>query len=242
MNHKKSKAHKAKPKKVMDVSKPKKSAPTGPPHLDIPARPMARQNITVSTPAEPADTRLEPASAPPVTPAAKRTVIVPFEAKGELVTVNAKPAPNAAAAKTPAQKPANAAPASAAPSAEKKPAPQEPSAVESQDQTPPSEDAQIENVSDANPHRPTEQTKHAVEAAAAAAKRERELEEMIDSRQFFVPINAVARKHSIKVSAGLTLLVLLLAIVLIDLMLDTGMILLVQKIPHTHFFSSSPSQ
>lgn len=65
---------------------------------------------------------------------------------------------------------------------------------------------------------------------------DRELQESINNREYFVPINAVARTHSIKVSILLTLLVILLAAVLIDLMLDTEFILLLQKIPHTHFF------
>ncbi len=56
-----------------------------------------------------------------------------------------------------------------------------------------------------------------------------------------MPIDAIARKRSIKVSMVLTILVLALAIVLIDLMLDSGTILLVQKIPHTHFFSVNNS-
>jgi len=90
---------------------------------------------------------------------------------------------------------------------------------------------------EATDKKPSPETQKAVEEAAKAAEREQEIEDYIDKRQFFVPINSVARKRSVKVSAGLTVLVLLLAVVLIDLMLDSGVILLVQKIPHTHFFT-----
>ena len=68
---------------------------------------------------------------------------------------------------------------------------------------------------------------------------ERQAQKDINSRQYFVPINAVAHKRSIKVSITLTLLVLLLGFALIDLMLDSGTILLLQKIPHTHFFMNT---
>jgi len=92
-------------------------------------------------------------------------------------------------------------------------------------------------TTDVGGKKPSAETKQALEAAAAEAKREQELQGYIDDRQFFVPINAVARKRSIIVSVSLTVLILLLALALVDLMLDSGIILLLQKIPHTHFFS-----
>ncbi len=85
--------------------------------------------------------------------------------------------------------------------------------------------------------KPTPETEKALKEAAEAAKREQKLQHYIDNRHFFVPINAVARKRSIKVSGLLTFFTLVLAFLLIDLMLDSGIILLLQKIPHTHFFS-----
>lgn len=68
------------------------------------------------------------------------------------------------------------------------------------------------------------------------AKREEEIQKYIDGREFFVPINAVAHKRSIKVSSVLVFVELALGLILLDLMLDSGLIDLVQKIPHTHFF------
>lgn len=114
-------------------------------------------------------------------------------------------------------------------------APKEPGA---QGQAPSANVPETDIGSEGGDEKPSPETQKAVEEAAKAEARERELEDYIDKREFFVPINAVARKRSVKVSAGLTVLVLMLAVVLIDLMLDTGVILLVQKIPHTHFFTT----
>ncbi len=72
---------------------------------------------------------------------------------------------------------------------------------------------------------------------AAAIKRERKMQEYIKNREYFVPVSPTARQHSIKMSFGLVLLLAILSVGLIDLLLDTGAILLVQRIPHTHFFS-----
>lgn len=96
---------------------------------------------------------------------------------------------------------------------------------------------EAEDDADIEPDKPNPETEKAAKEAAEAAERERKLQDYTDSRQFFVPINAVAQGRSIKVSIGLTILLLLLAIILIDLMLDTGIVLLLQKVPHTHFFN-----
>lgn len=79
------------------------------------------------------------------------------------------------------------------------------------------------------------------EAAEAAAqtqenKRQEQVDGYIDTREFFVPINAAARKRSIEVSLWLTLVYIILSVILVDLMLDTGMIDLLHKVPHTNFF------
>jgi len=68
-------------------------------------------------------------------------------------------------------------------------------------------------------------------------KHQQELEDIIESHRYFVPVDAVVRRRTVKINLGLTFVVLVLAFALIDLMLDSGMILLVQRIPHTHFFS-----
>jgi hypothetical protein len=82
---------------------------------------------------------------------------------------------------------------------------------------------------------PTKTSPH-IKKAVEDAKREQELQQYIDNRKFFVPINAVARKRSLKVSITLIALELLLGILLLNLMLDAGLIQLLEKIPHTHLF------
>jgi hypothetical protein len=84
-------------------------------------------------------------------------------------------------------------------------------------------------------------TKESDAAEANKAKRTEELEVVIENRKYFLPINTVAMRRSIKVSITLTIVVFLLSLVLLDFLLDTGTILLLQKIPHTHFFSDSSS-
>ncbi|HEV2403368.1 MAG TPA: hypothetical protein VGS08_04155 [Candidatus Saccharimonadales bacterium] len=113
--------------------------------------------------------------------------------------------------------------------------PAEPEHTEAPEQRPPAAPAtetpvdQPTETLPAQPQPPTDDN---------AAPQEQKLLEDINSRQYFLPINTVARKRSIKVSLLLTLLVLLLSVVLIDLMLDTGIILLLEKVPHTHFFTT----
>jgi hypothetical protein len=136
-------------------------------------------------------------------------------------------------------------PAPSSPSAPPAPAPSEDSSASEPPPANPPE-ADIQDVAPPPPPDGSGQTPEVASpkvAAAArksleeAAERERKLQEYVDSRQYFIPINAVAHKRSIKISLGMTLMLFLLALVLIDLMLDSGMILLIQKIPHTHFFN-----
>jgi len=91
-------------------------------------------------------------------------------------------------------------------------------------------------VASDNPAGPASKDAALQEATAKAIRRERELQEYITSRKYFVPINAAGRKRSIKISFGLVFMLFILSAVLIDLLLDSGIILLLQKIPHTHFF------
>jgi hypothetical protein len=107
----------------------------------------------------------------------------------------------------------------------------------------PKEDAvpEDEEVTDGKDEKPNPETEKAIAEAAAAAKRQSELESLIDSKQFNVPINAVARKREVKHSALMTVAILLLGLILIDLMLDSGVIFLAEKIPHTHFFTTNSS-
>lgn len=254
------KTSKAKPKMV-DVMKPKRAtsddATSAP--LVIQSRPIIGRAMSASNPSEDQPTVPDPSmdqkpettSAPVLPSQSKRTLIVPIsdgldKASGASTDTAVTPGttkviPEASVPEkpAPAEAPEDEGPA-------KKPQPAATTKEQATEETEkPTADAK---AADEEPEddkaaekgeKPTAETEKAVAEAAAAAKRERELESLIDSKQFYVPINAVARKREVKHSALMTVLVLLLAFVLIDLMLDSGLILLAERIPHTHFFTVS---
>ncbi len=74
-------------------------------------------------------------------------------------------------------------------------------------------------------------------AEEAGAKREAELEQIIASRKYAVPINVRAKKRSRLHALLFSLLALLLTIALVDAVLDEGLVRPPAGIPHTHFFS-----
>ncbi len=80
----------------------------------------------------------------------------------------------------------------------------------------------------------TEQADADAEAEAAKAAREAELEKLIESGKYAVPINAVQRKRSRMYVTLLCLLALVLAAVL----LDAGVLKIHGIKPLTHFFGS----
>ena len=205
------------------------------PQVHVSNRPILGHDIRVNAPAK--DTLIPDSSPNPAQAPSKSKLVIPVNA-----TTETPEEPKQAVAPDKAPEHADdddsskdETEAQAAPPAEKTPAaPTTPSAAETQNV--PSETPTDESEDNAA----TDQDKQSPEnqkAAEEAAEREQKLEEYTDSHQFFLPINAVAQKRSIKVSIGLTILLLILAILLIDLMLDTGIILLLQKIPHTHFFN-----
>jgi hypothetical protein len=255
------KTSKAKPK-MADVTRPKKitSDDTASAPFVIQSRPIIGHASSLSSPSEDEPTNPDMAPSQPETPSApvlpsqsKRTLIVPISdgmdkaddaTKGAvIVPEEPKVTPVADTSKetTETADPKGDAPMKKPDTADtakdentdtvEKPA----AAAEADDAAPEAEDEKA----DRKDSKPSAETEKAVAEAAAAAKRERELESLIDSKQFYVPINAVARKREVKHSALMTVCVLLLAIVLVDLMLDSGLILLAEKIPHTHFFTVS---
>lgn len=98
--------------------------------------------------------------------------------------------------------------------------------IQSTDQTP-----EVDQVSD--------KPKDTSEKKSDIDEIKEEIEEDIISKSYFLPINTISQKRSIKHSLFLTLILFILALILLDLLLDSGLILIVQKIPHTHFFSQS---
>lgn len=240
MNRKSSKTSKSAPAVIKPSSV---STPMDSEQLVIPKRDILQKNTPEDT------TSREPTSAPPLqTP--KRTVIVPRDgnedddaSRPDLPKVSGA-GQNSTSSKLPKHidikpfKTEEAPPAKPTPATAAAPAAPITSASDPENQNSSANSDNLENIADdTTSGKPTAETRHALEEATKAEKRERELQDYINSHQFFVPIDTVARKRSVKVSIGLTVLIFILGVVLIDLMLDSGMILLVQKIPHTHFFS-----
>lgn len=135
--------------------------------------------------------------------------------------------------------------------AEKTKAPEAPTPAETTESAEPSPDTPAEQpeaeaaentrgVQIDTPVRDSEAAVTAAEAEAEAARqaRETELEQLIASGKYAVPVNSVERKRTVHTSVGLTVLVVVLAALLIDLMLDANIIELLQKLPHTHFFTA----
>lgn len=204
---------------IVDVTKvdaPSDAAEASP-QLAIPQRPFIDRDPTTSPelPADPGASK--PTEAPSPLRPQKRT-IVPISDQDTAVTqplATAVVNPAATVTEKAGPKPAQPAPANDAGADIEEPIPEVSAAAK----------ASI-------------QTRKAIQEAEEMAKREQQIEEFIEKKHFFVPINAVARQRSIRVSMGLTFLIFLLGLVLLNLMLDTGLILLIEKIPHTNFFSS----
>lgn len=241
---------KAKPK-MADVTKPRKStsADPGSEQLIIQSRPIISHVTSLGSSSDDDPSKNDEA-AQPETPSAptlpsqtKRTLIVPIS---DGATKEATPEP--AASEEPKVELTAAASKAAVTDIPKPEAAEETPKTTAAKPTKETEEAADE---DATPEEPgtdkadkkdgkaSAETQKAIAEAAAAAKRDHELEALIDSKQFYVPVNAVARKREVKHSALMTIAVLLLALILIDLMLDSGLILLAERIPHTHFFTTS---
>lgn len=233
------------PKKVLDISRPKRrptTASTTAPQLVIPKRSvMVTVADSPSTSSEPVASAsdVEPTPTVPAAPKRVAKVITPSTAPEVSSTVDAEPAatqepetPKAAdpmpvkkTSETPAPTPKATQPAPEKEVPETaSDAPEPHTAPESNEE--PEEDVIPDSKA------PEGDVKKALEDA----KREEEIRGYIDKHEFFVPINSVARKRNIKVTLVLISLELLLGLFLLNLMLDAGLIYLLQKIPHTHFF------
>jgi len=80
-------------------------------------------------------------------------------------------------------------------------------------------------------------TAEEVAVAEAKLKRDTELETIIESGKYAVPINAVQRKRSHMATLLLCVLAVVLLAALLDVVADVGIIKPPSSVPHTHFFS-----
>jgi hypothetical protein len=75
-------------------------------------------------------------------------------------------------------------------------------------------------------------------AAKAAAEHEGEIQKLVDSKKYFLPINAVEQRRSRRFVALGIILSLLLIVAWVDIALDAGLISLPAIKPATHLFSN----
>jgi hypothetical protein len=101
-------------------------------------------------------------------------------------------------------------------------------------------DTSAEPEATADENLPVDDNKDAKETAAleAVAKKQEEIRSLVESREYFLPINAVERRRSKVVSILGLLLIVALGLMLVDLLLDVGFIRLGGVHSLTHFFSS----
>jgi hypothetical protein len=212
-------------RKIADVTKPDLSSDVKTPQIVIEKRARAvapDSSASIETPAQEV--------VPTAATAVKHTTIKPLETTdASAVEVAATPQPN----KEVASKPVATAPMTAP--AAQTPAPTAPVAAPANN-TSPSTAVSTDDIQTEDNQSDIVKEAAAKQQSEAETRRQKQLNEYIDTREFFVPINAAARKRSIEVSLWLTLVYIILSLVLVDLMLDSGMILLLQKVPHTNFF------
>lgn len=210
-------------KQPLDIERSKKQPPEGTataPELVIPKRSILVQEAEVEIPeAEPIKARqvakdLEPenlqAAAPADRPRPETQPQSTQQAPDEGAEKSTEPARQAEAAQPPAQ-----------------PEPPQPDPAQEPADTATPPEGNESKSSKAHPH---------VRKALEDAKRKQEINEYIENKEFFVPIDTLGRKRSLRVTIGLTALELLLGLALLNLMLDAGVIQLLEKIPHTNFF------
>ncbi len=212
------------PKRIMDISHPDEvQAETSSRPVIITNRPLITQDPMMSTAEANVPELTKEASAgttgeePTTAPRLSRN-IQPLEDTGTAQAAEAVAVDTIPAAET-------AIPHQVAPAAVESETPADATAkttVETTDSAKPSDDKQV------NPE--------AVKFSETDAKRSAELEEIIASGKYVVPINATQRKRTKMITIELAILSLILALVLIDALLDVGMLSL-SGIPHTHFFS-----
>lgn len=231
-------------KKVLDISRPKKrpasgTAVTGAPSLVIPKRTVinpttvdettdnSQENLQLKHVAK----GIEPASAPEVATAKAEDTVAntsrPLTQEPATGNNDTTPAAAVKASPEPVQKPSTTKPTpEQTPEAD---VPTDAATAPSEEVTPDAtDDTDSENKSPEHPD---------VRKALEEAKRQEQLQGYIEKREFFVPINAVAKKRSLKVTIALIIIEVILGLFLLNLMLDAGLIYLLQKIPHTHFFN-----
>jgi len=239
--------------KITDVASPGKTAPSasGRPIIVtnrpvLPHDPMIADPAKETAPTDPALVRRSAKVIAPVSPDMAAASPMPQPETPSTDDMQAL-----VAATLPVDKPAPVAPAQASevstpatgPAAQTGivPAEQEPSAPAPQAASAPRPDkaSELRDVEAENVSAEDETAAAQAEADAAQTARAQELEQIIESGVYAVPINAVQRKRSRMFIAAMCVVAALLGLVLADAVLDANLVHPPFAVPHTHLFSGN---
>lgn len=240
--------------KVFDITHPGKSAPSASSRPIIVTNRAVMQDpmVAASDTEEPLPSKpMNKITLQPLTDAEKKSALHENDDKAELPDFSAL---TQESDKKPVDEPEAAAPADDGPveNTDEKTAPkdkeeaapvEQPQADTAAGDTPATEDAAVsEESADGAPAEDGANTASKAEADTAALeakiKQEEAINQLVDSREFYLPINAVERHRSKVISLLGLLLIVLLAVVLADLLLDSGVVHISGVHPVTHFFST----
>jgi len=222
----------AKPVRISDVAKPGKTAPSASSKpIIVTNRPVLRDPMTVeNTSGDKASSTTLPLShlkIAPLSDEAKSQLTddkAAADTKTEKAADNAEPAPE---------------PASADPETDSKPEPE--AATESapaETATTDEPDKESDLTTDDEPTKPVPSNQKAEADQAAADQRAKELEDLVESRKFYLPINQVEKRRAKRYAWAGILLIILLAVAWADIAADAGIITIPGVKPLTHFFSN----
>jgi len=245
---KKSTAKSSKPKKIVDVAHPGKTAP--PPNsksVIIGHGPMLQDPMVLADATEPPAAVAAPAaksssSSVKITPPSA-PLLKPEKAESE-EKAEAKPPEPAARIKI--EPPKEETPEPIADEAKVEESKEESKATEpkKEESVPkpelPKPEAEAKTKDEPEVPGAGEKNLEAEEAAKqeAEAKRQAELQKLVDSKKFFLPINSVEKRRSKRFVALGILLSVVLIVAWADIALDAGLIKVSNIKPVTHFFST----
>lgn len=212
-------------KPIIDVAHPGKSAPsqTSKPVI-ITNRTILKDPMMVETSDDKPSEKSVKSTAPTLTPAAAKAALdEPTEAPVQ-AEAPAESAPEPAPKPKPVPEPE--------PEAKAKPEPEKPEKAEEPEA--PAEETPVE----AENTGPVEDAAAAEAAEKAAAEHDATVQKLVDSKQYYLPINSVEKRRSRRFVLLGVLVAILLALAWVDIALDAGLLHINNVQPLTHFFSN----
>lgn len=230
-------------KKSFDISRPGKAAPaaTAKPII-VSNRPVLKDPMVLDSIPDELDTEAKsssPSSASiKIEPLDEKPAEKPVEMPKEPVKAEAVVGPELAPTDDQAVHEGEEEPAPPEAAAKPAKAAQSSKAAEPEDKKPAKENTATDDAADEGAAKPKPVDASKAEAEAkAAAEHQQKIDKLVESRQYFLPINAVQKRRTRHhVLLGLVLIVLL-GLAWVDVSLDAGIFKISGIHPLTHFFS-----